>query len=1724
MRLADAVPVARLLSAMAGFLVAGVAVWALADANRLTYLDEPCDPYYVGLSTPRLTTPQWIGEAGVEAVVVLSIDDLSDTARYEQYLRPILERLKRIDGRAPVSVMTNRLQPDDPQLQAWIREGLSIETHTADHPCPCLTAKGVAVTKDTYDRCIDQIAQVPNQHPVGFRLPCCDSMNSGGPRFFAEVFNKTTPGGHFLRIESSVFSLPTPRDPVLPRSLFVDEEGKSRFEKYIPRDRGFVNYVEDYPYPYVIARLGWQIPCAFPSDWEAQAHHGTGNPLTVRDWIAGLDVTVLKQGIFTLVFHANDWIGNERMVEFVDRAATRCGTKIKFLNFAEVNARLTEHMLGGHPLRAANGQDNGVRILDLDGDGFMDVVIGTGATRRTRVWDDQKRAWRESAFPVDLVTLDRDGNRRDAGVRFGVLQENGFASLLVRNEDVSGVWHFDGNDWIQDPFGVRGLELNRPVWTARQGRDQGVRLRDVDGDGICELVVGNAQQQGILGWSAGEGWSRLPCRLPEGTAIVDAQGRDAGLRFVDVDVDGHADVVFSDATRFSVDLFVPNEGSWSRRVLHGLQAESDMVPPFVRADGTNNGPWFQFNHLYVQNEDTADREGQVVSRHFVDLLGDDRTPPPRAADASQASFDPLPGFRVELMAAEPMVLDPVDLGWGPDGKLWVVEYADYPLGGENRGIPCGRVRFLEDTTGDGRYDRSTLFLDRIHCPMGILPWRNGVIVTAAPEVFFAEDTDGDGRADRRETLFTGFGVGNHQHRVNHPRWGLDNWVHAANGDSGGTIVSPRTGETVEISGRDLRFRPDDGRVEPQSGQAQFGRVRDDWGNWFGCNNSVSAWHYVLDDHYLNRNPHVPSPSIRVDMPPDYFARPVGRVITHCDVALQPTLAWARPGRLTSVGGITVYRDDLFGPEFTDNLFYGDSVYNIVGRLIPRREGVVLRGDRGSAEQNREFLASHDVWYRSAALHTGPDGALWICDMHRFVIEHPEWIDDELEKTLDLRAGEDMGRIYRVYPVDRTPRPIPRLDQLDTSGLIAALDHPSGWQRDMAHQMLLWRDDRASVPLLESLVRHSDRPQARLHALCVLDGLRSLGPSVLLHALEDPHPEVRRHAVRLSEPLLNAHPELGAALAELSDDPAPQVQLQLAYSLGCWDDPRAGTLLGALAVRHAADPHLLAAVLSSAVGHVPAMVDVALGDPARAMERAELLAALARTAIGSGDQQAVGRLLETIAIRPSTGYARWQFDVLAQLLDDLNSAGIDLAASRGTEAIDGVFRRALEPLQAAAVERAMDEGADPAERVAAVGVLARSVADSQDAQDMLVDLLRPQVNVDVQLAVVKTVARLSFDWVPDVLLAGWNEHGPAVRREALDTLITRKAWSLALLEAAEGSAQLPAEIGTTRRELLVRHADPEVARRAELVLGKPITREEIEEKLHQFRSIATLAGDPLRGKELFVSATCADCHQVQGVGNAIATDLATLVDKSPGALLVATIDPNRAFEDKFVQYSVVTNDGRALSGMLLEETSNSLILADQTGNQHVLLRRDIDELISTARSHMPEGLELNKTPQQLADLFAFIASSSAAPREVEGNLPSVVRADQTGVLHLTAQTCEIHAPQITVGGDYLVWFYDGPNDHVAWTVDVASPAAYEVWIEWAQIDEYADNPIVIEVAGGSSRIETRLPSTGGWGAWGHRRFGTLQLSAGTHKILLYPHGPTATEVSDLRGVILIPEGR
>ena len=947
------------------------------------------------------------------------------------------------------------------------------------------------------------------------------------------------------------------------------------------------------------------------------------------------------------------------------------------------------------------------------------------------------------------------------------------------------------------------------------------------------------------------------------------------------------------------------------------------------------------------------------------------TSPALSPEESLKKIHVREGFQVELMASEPLTVDPVAIDWDTLGRLWVVEMSDYPLGMDGNGSAGGRVRMLEDSNGDGKYDRSTLFVDGLTFPTGILVWRDGVIVTAAPEVVFLRDTDQDGKADDRQVLISGLSTSNQQLRANGLRWGLDGWVYCAAGGhhgnfANGTRLKTRLGEIL-VGSRDFRFRPDTGELEPLSGPSQNGRNRDDWGHWFGTQNIRPLWHYVLPDRYLRRQPHIASPS------------PVQLVITPLSPKVYPASppekrfhSFDQAGHFTSACGGMIYRDNFLFPEFNgaQHAFTCEPFHNLVQHNLVTDDGVSFTARRDAAEGTLDFFASEDSWCRPVMTRTGPDGALWVVDMYRYMIEHPDWLPAEGRDELapNYRIGDDRGRIYRVVPKKASAsRPAPKLDQLCVSDLVGALDSPNGWQRDRVHMMLSWKSDPACIEPLERLVKSSANAVARVHALWLLKELGGLTPKHILTGLKHPHPGVRENALQLAESIHDV--SVIRAAAELVNDPDPKARLQLAFTLGEWDVPLAGEALGHLAIKYADQNFMQAAVLSSATPHLKTLADVvAKSDPniqgtlwksllelAFALnERATLASLLERVfvtsngALFSTDQYAAATAFFNLAARRDVSLVDWaqENDALGKLLFHgmLDNEGSIFVSARKT---------------------VVQASADMELRAAAAKCLGRDVEHRSEALEALTQLLNPRQPVSVQEAALEGLASMEDASVSIKALERWPTLSPSTRAKALEIMLSREPWTLALLGHIGEGHDIP--LDTAQRERLLRHGSARVRELAAQTLTIPSNRAQV---IESFRPALNLSGDAGRGRAVY-ERSCMVCHRKGNLGVDVGPDLASVAQHPAEKLLANILDPSADIQPGYHAYQCELTDDSQIYGIITSETGNSLTFKLPDGTESIILRSDIRELSGGNRSLMPDGLEAGMTQQDMADLIQWL---------------------------------------------------------------------------------------------------------------------------------------------------------
>jgi len=930
------------------------------------------------------------------------------------------------------------------------------------------------------------------------------------------------------------------------------------------------------------------------------------------------------------------------------------------------------------------------------------------------------------------------------------------------------------------------------------------------------------------------------------------------------------------------------------------------------------------------------------------------------------------GFQVSLAAAEPLLLDPVAFDWDERGRLWVAELADYPLGMDNNGKPGGRIRILEDRDQDGRYDQSVIFADGLNFPNGILTWRDGAIVTVAPDILFLRDTNGDGKADERTVLVSGLQEGNQQLRANGLRWGLDNWVYAAIGGHHGKygvntrLTSTRTGKEILVGSRDFRFRPDTGELEPQSGPTQFGRNRDNWGRWFGTQNTNPLWHYVLPDHYLQRNPHFGAGKTLVQL-----LTPSSPPVFPASALEKRFHSFKEAGHFTSACSGVIYRDRQLFPGDETHAFICEPFHNLVQHVRLTGSGVTFSAERVSGEGKFDFFASEDRWCRPVMVREGPDGALWVADMYRYMIEHPDWLPKEGKAELlpHYRAGDDRGRLYRVSRETIPPRKV-WLEKLSAPELVAALDSSNGWQRDKVQQILLWRGDKAAVAPLRELAERSANPLARLHALCTLDGLGELPPALVARALADDHAGVRENALRLAETRFT--PEVLAAAARLANDRDTKVRWQLAFSLGATNEAAAGEALTRLLTADAEDTMMVSAVMSSATPHIRALATAAADT-----RIAGITGTLLSTALGLNDREALALLLAPVFTANEGRFSREQFAAFARLHDQLAQSGRTLDDLRSDSAGDPLSKLldAAAAITSQARETAADPGVHSLDRIAASALTGRDSDTRVEAVTQLTAWLDPKNSAETQATAIRALTAIAIPEVPAAFAKFWPTMSPAARQLTLEAWMSRESWALDLLQRIERK-ELPASaVETTQRARLLKHDSKRIRQLAESVFDS--TSSARGKVIESYRVALTMQGDPSNGHLIF-TALCSVCHKRGTEGRDLGPDLLSVIEHTPEKILGNILDPSADVQPGFNAYTCTLNTGEQIYGLLASESASSVVLKLVDGTSRTVLRNQLKMLQSQNLSLMPEGLEAAINVQQMADLIAYLRSPLALP--------------------------------------------------------------------------------------------------------------------------------------------------
>ncbi|WP_428667289.1 PVC-type heme-binding CxxCH protein [Runella sp.] len=987
-----------------------------------------------------------------------------------------------------------------------------------------------------------------------------------------------------------------------------------------------------------------------------------------------------------------------------------------------------------------------------------------------------------------------------------------------------------------------------------------------------------------------------------------------------------------------------------------------------------------------------------------------QTAPPKLSAEHQKALESLrvmEGFTVEMVTAEPLIADPVAMEVDENGDMYVVEMHGYPLNLSG----SGKVKLLKDTNNDGYPDKSIVFADNLKLPTGIMRWKNGFIVTDAPDVLYLEDTNNDGKADVRNKILSGFALSNPQHNLNTPRFELDNWIYLGHegavtpfvfkkefGDKGTDIVFPGNPSAPHLdpnaNGKAVRFKPDTYELEELSGRTQYGHTMDAWGHHFYTSNANHIYHEVLANNYLKNNPILLVPNATQN------------ISDHGEAAeIYPTTETPNHQLLTDAGvitsscGITWYGGRAFGEKFDNVTFIAEPVHNLVHADIVKDAGSSFIASR--LNEKSEFLASKDAWFRPVNFYVGPDGALYVIDYYRQIIEHPEWMSDEITQSGALYNGTDKGRIYRIVP--NKGLPMNWLGKLNLSKksateLAKLLDSDNSWYRRTAQRLLLHRQAKEAVPALRALMTKSQRPEAQAHALWLLDGMKSIEKDDIVQALRNKTAGVRENGIRVAENRLNSAfgKDLIPELIALQNDESAKVRFQLLNTLGLLKSAESEKARLEILKRDMHDRWAGLAGIASFAGKENRIFEAAITEFTKrpTPETSEFISNLASTISGGENKAGFSEMMQKIMSEtPGTdGWKaaalngitkRWQYQkgkgvsLLSEPEKEKLLANFSFAASsefriaslRLLEVAGLPKGKLLEEklVQAkAAINSLSQENNVDAFKAHAIFLL--SMSNSNELTPMFQQLLTQKEPEIVLSAALKALGKTADAQACRFILKEIHHFPPALKKEAVNVFLSNPERINLLLKAIETKELEKSVLGWPQMVRLMNYYDVAIRTYARKVLA---VNEDRKAVLQNYMQALALKGSQPKGQVVF-EKNCASCHQIEGVkGVNFGPDLSTLRSRNATSVLTEIINPNNSIADMYDLWTLELKNGSVIAGIIAQENTNNVSIREMGGTVSVIQKKDIAKMQKAEQSIMPNGLENAISIQEMADLIAFI---------------------------------------------------------------------------------------------------------------------------------------------------------
>ena len=963
-------------------------------------------------------------------------------------------------------------------------------------------------------------------------------------------------------------------------------------------------------------------------------------------------------------------------------------------------------------------------------------------------------------------------------------------------------------------------------------------------------------------------------------------------------------------------------------------------------------------------------------------------------EAALKSLSVAPGFTVELFAAEPLIADPVAMEVDESGNMYVVEMHGYPL--DKSG--SGKVKVLKDVNADGLPDKAIVFAKDLTLPSGIMRWKKGVLVTDMPNLLYLEDSNGDDVADIRDTIITGMALSNPQHNGNTPVYGPDNWIYIAHetsitpvvytkefGDEGQPIRFVKGGHKATLplnaNGRNIRLKPEQGKLEMCSGETQFGQTFDPRGHHFSTANANHVFHEAIAARYLQQNPALEVGGATADIPDHGNAAKVFPITKDPHIELLTDV-----GVITSSCGITWYQGGLFPDSFNQVTFIAEPVHNLVHADKVIDNGASFQASRVYAD--REFLASTDPWFRPVQFYIGPDGAMYVIDYYRKYIEHPEWMSEEVAASGQLYSGHTKGRIYRITPNGKNIQPWlgkPLIDTASVASMAQALNSSNVWWRRHAQRLLVDRGDRDADTAMRAVLNHSTSPATTMAAFWTLEGLSLLDTNMVADALQHPDAGVRETAIKLAEHFL-PNAGLEEKLAKLAHDPDVKVRYQLlctASFFGSEQNIGAGILdknlndhwfrIAALATYHGREEQLLAKMLKN-----------------EKEGAAEMIASISALICLQKNEKGLNELLGLMNAKNSSTSATVAMvqgiamvpDLAQHLAPAIRQKIIGTISKYIVPSSPASIRDAsvglLLALQASGDEVLVQKIKDallkptPQEGYLASCIALSAIYPSIWSQELATRFMQPDQPVEIQTATIHAFARTgpsAMQW----LLNQWKGLTVPVRKAVLEQSMQDSiSTSLLLGKLATGDITSSAIPWSTQVSLMNHEIIP-IRKKAREQLTKNTGGR--DEALKAYEPALKLEGDPAKGATIFAK-NCSVCHQVGNMdGIAFGPDLASVANRDPYFILSDIIKPDRSIADGYEWWEITLRNGNTVSGIIASETATAIALRDPSGSTKMINRSQISSLQASPNSVMPAGLEQNMTVAEMAHLLAFLKKPS-----------------------------------------------------------------------------------------------------------------------------------------------------